>query len=80
MLDIKPTTLASRIKALGISNARGLVASEGVYSINVGFQRAKRKSRACRDGGFVTKLTYLWNEATFPLTRRAAISRRIRAG
>jgi len=24
MLDIKPTTLASRIKALGISNARGL--------------------------------------------------------
>jgi len=24
MLDIKPTTLASRIKALGISNGRGL--------------------------------------------------------
>jgi len=24
MLDIKPTTLASRIKALGIYNARGL--------------------------------------------------------
>ena len=24
MLDIKPTTLASRIKALGIANARGL--------------------------------------------------------
>jgi len=24
MLDIKPTTLASRIKALGISNARGV--------------------------------------------------------
>jgi transcriptional regulator with GAF, ATPase, and Fis domain len=24
MLDIKPTTLASRIKALGITNARGL--------------------------------------------------------
>jgi len=24
MIDIKPTTLASRIKALGIANARGL--------------------------------------------------------
>jgi len=24
MLDIKPTTLASRIKALGIANARGV--------------------------------------------------------
>jgi hypothetical protein len=24
MLDIKPTTLASRIKALGITNARGV--------------------------------------------------------
>jgi hypothetical protein len=24
MLDIKPTTLASRIKALGIANARGM--------------------------------------------------------
>jgi len=30
MLDIKPTTLASRIKALGISNARGLAGYFGL--------------------------------------------------